>query len=126
MMTFAVIFVPATVPMTEILSFICMFETVVVAPDFSILEPEVLTVYVVIAAVELACTVIVRLVELFMAETVPIIGRANPLFVEAVCAYAAPAMTRRPAMAIPVEILCMFFICIFKLSDNKVQLFYFV
>ena len=112
--------------MTEILSFICMFETVVVAPDFSILEPEVLTVYVVIAAVELACTVIVRLVELFMAETVPIIGRANPLFVEAVCAYAAPAMTRRPAMAIPVEILCMFFICIFKLSDNKVQLFYFV
>jgi hypothetical protein len=35
-------------------------------------------------------------------------------------------MTRRPAMAIPVEILCMFFICIFKLSDNKVQLFYFV
>ena len=77
MITFAVIFVPATVPMTEILSFICMLETVVVAPDFRILEPEVLTVYVVIAAVELACTVIVRLVVPFMAETVPTIGRTN-------------------------------------------------
>ena len=113
-MTLAMMFVPEIVPTTATLSLICMLEREVVVPSLIILAPAVFTVYVVTATVELAWTVIVRLVEPFVDDIVPTIGRAdrvclpcteNVLLIADVCAYATLTMTRKPTMATLADIL---------------------
>ena len=110
-MTFAVLFALETALMAKIFPLICTLETNAVASDLSTLVLPASTVELVMTAVGPSCTTIVK--SLFLTTvTTPKIGLCKTdgeLPIWPISACAIPTKIRKPAMAIPVGILWVFF-----------------